>query len=162
MTSKSIVASLTPPVFEMPFLDGVDTQTILNLRESEHDAFNEYRIALDKATYAYMSATQNSEARDIYDDIIYPSFIKLDSMFKRTKRMRVFKNISELLVTSATVTVGVMSSIIPEDPTTIIAAAGGTEALAKYITSAIERKLNAGNEIEKQDFYFLWKLNRNK
>lgn len=76
--------------------------------------------------------------------------------------MQIFKNIGELLVTSATVTLGVMNSVIPENAPAIITAVGGTEAMAKYITSTIERKLTAGNTIENQDFYFLWKLNRKK
>ncbi|MEE0311718.1 MAG: hypothetical protein UDW71_06735, partial [Oscillospiraceae bacterium] len=53
LSTNKITASLTPPVFEMPFLENVDTDTILKLRDSEQDSFNEYRIALDKATQAY-------------------------------------------------------------------------------------------------------------
>ena len=162
LSTNKITASLTPPVFEMPFLENVDTDTILKLRDSEQDSFNEYRIALDKATQAYLATTQTTEASDIYDDIIYPAFVKLDTMFKRSRKMQIFKNIGELLVTSATVTLGVMNSVIPENALAIITAVGGTEAMAKYITSTIERKLTAGNTIENQDFYFLWKLNRKK
>jgi hypothetical protein len=55
-----------------------------------------------------------------------------------------------------------MNSVIPQNLPTVIAALGGTEALLKYLMSVAERKLNADNEIEKQDFYFLWKLNRKK
>ena len=162
LSSNRITASLTPPVFNMPFLEGIQTETILKIRESEQHAFNEYRIAMDNATHAYIKATQTSEIEDIQNDIIYPAFIKLDSMFARTQKMKAISNIGSLLVTSATVTLGVMNSIIPQDVPSIITAVGGTEALLKYLMSVIERKSNTDNDIEKQDFYFLWKINQKK
>ena len=162
ITSHGITASLTPPIFNMPFLEGIQTETILKIREYEQHAFNEYRIAMDQATHAYIKATQASEIEDIQNDIIYPAFVKLDSMFDRTKKMKAIVNIGSLIVTSATITLGVMNSIISQDLPTIITTAGGTEVLLKYLMGVVERKLNTDNEVEKQDFYFLWKLNRNK
>ena len=162
LNHSGITASLTPPVFTMPFLEGIQTETVLKIRESEHHAFNEYRIAMDQATHEYIKATQAAEIEDIQNDIIYPAFVKLDSMFASTTKRKAITNIGSLIVSSATVTLGVMNSVIPQNLPTVIAALGGTEALLKYLMSVAERKLNADNEIEKQDFYFLWKLNRKK
>ncbi len=160
ITSKSTRGSILLPMFEMPFLEQLDIPTALKLRESEYHAFNDYRIALDNATKEYVRINHDTQAKEIYDDIIYPAFTKLDAMFERTKKMNFLKNASELFITSAAVTLGVMNSVIPKNATAIITASCGTKALTKLVSDAIERKLNAGNELEKQDFYFLWKLKR--
>ncbi len=160
LSSKQTTGRTPYPVFDMPFFANVDTETILKLRECEYHAFNDYRVALDKATKSYIE--EPSQFNTIYDDIIYPSFIKLDKMFERTKRNHIVKNISEVVVIASTVTFGLMNSIIPADPLGIATALGGTGALVKYVGDVVERKLATDDELEKQDFYFLWELNRRK
>lgn len=157
--SKTI-GSTPPPVFEMPFLDNISSRSILELRKSEQPAFNEYRVAIDQATKLYVSSSSKAEITDIYDDVIYPAFVKIDAAFERAKRIHTLKNLCEAIVVCSTVTLGVINSTIPPDPAAIVAAAGGSEALLSYLGNVIERKINSGNEIEKQDFYFLWKLQK--
>ena len=157
-TSNSTIGSLKPPVFEMPFLGNIDTKTILELRESEHHAFNDYRIALDRASKTHMVATSVNEAQDIYDDIVYPAFIKLDAVFEKVKRQNRIKNLCEAAIVASTVTLGVVTQTIPNDPSAILTAACGSGAFVNRIGSMIERKLNSKDEIDKLDFYFLWKL----
>lgn len=160
ITSKATIGTTPAPIFEMPFLDNLDTNTILSLRETEYHAFNEYRIALDNATKIFVTNPEGVDAKEIYDDVVYPAFVKLDAMFDRTKRMHAFKNMCELAIISSSVTLGVMNSTIPNDPVGIITALGGSSALVKQLGNTIERKLTSGNELEKQDFYFLWKLKK--
>lgn len=62
----------------------------------------------------------------------------------------------------SSVTLGVMNSIVPANPVGIITALGGAGALVKQINGVIERKLLVENELEAQDFYFLWKLKNKK
>lgn len=142
----------------MPFLENIGPKAILDLRKSEYDAFNEYRIAIDKASKHYLTSSTDSEFRDIYDDIVYPAFVKIDGMFKRAKRAHTIKTLWELAVVSSTVTLGIMNSAIPKDPISIVAAAGGSKALLTQLGKVIDRKISSGNELEQQDFYFLWKL----
>lgn len=158
MTHENTVGHTPPPVFNMPFLSNASTKTILDLRSAEQDSFNEYRLSLDQATKCYLSSRSNTEAKDIYDDIVYPAFVKLDAMFSRAKRIHARTHLGELLVSLSTVTLGVLNSSIPKDPAAITAAFCGSEFVAAQIGNVIERKLNTGNELEKQDFYFLWKL----
>ena len=160
-TSKTI-GTTPPPVFEMPFLENISSKDVLDLRRTEGDAFNEYRIAMDNASKQYLSTNSNAEVRDIYDDLIYPAFVRLDAAFNRAKRIHAIRNICSLVVTSSTVTLGIMNSTIPKDPVAIAAAIGGSEMLLSQLGNVVERKLNSGNELERQDFYFLWKLNKEK
>lgn len=160
--AANTVGSAPSPVFEMPFLDTIDTDTILKIREDERQAFNDYRVALDKAAKLYGSNPNRTESKEIYDDIIYPAFVKLDAMFERTKKMHIFKAVSEFLVISSTVTLGVMNSVIPANPIGIATALGGTGALVNQISGVVERKLNSGSEMEAKDFYFLWRLKNTK
>lgn len=160
--AANTVGGAPSPVFEMPFLDTIDTDTILKIREDERQAFNDYRVALDKAAKLYGSNPNPIESKEIYDDIIYPAFLKLDAMFERTKKMHIFKAVSEFLVISSTVTLGVMNSVIPANPIGIATALGGTGALVNQISGVVERKLNSGSEMEAKDFYFLWKLKNTK
>lgn len=158
----NITGSTPPPVFDMPFLENISSKDVLDLRHTEGDAFNEYRIAMDNASKQYLSINSNAEARDIYDDIIYPAFTKLDAAFNRAKRIHAIKNACALVVTASTVTLGVMNSTIPKDPIAIATAIGGSEVLLTQLGNVAERKLNSGDELERQDFYFLWKLNKKK
>lgn len=160
--SKNTTGTTTAPIFEMPFMGNIDTETILKLREAEHHAFNDYRLALDKAIKLYSTDQKLSDAKEIYDDIIYPAFTKLDAMFDRAKNMRVFKAFGELAIISSTVTLGIMNGIVPANPLGIVAALGGTGVLVNQITGIIERKLHSDNELESKDFYFLWKLKNKK
>lgn len=157
-TSPRTIGNAPPPIFEMPFLENIGPKAILDLRKSEYDAFNEYRIAIDKASKHYLTSSTDSEFRDIYDDIVYPAFVKIDGMFKRAKRAHTIKTLCELAVVSSTVTLGIMNSAIPKDPISIVAAAGGSTALLTQLGKVIDRKISSGNELEQQDFYFLWKL----
>ena len=155
---KKTIGEIPAPVFDVPFFDKFDTKTILKLRESEHQSFNDYRIAMDQATKAYI--TEPSQINDIYSDIIYPAFNRLDALFDKTKRSNFAKNVGEGIIIGSTVTLGVMTSVIPNNPMGIISALGGTGTLVKYLDGVIQRKLSTNDEIEKQDFYFLWQLNR--
>ena len=155
-----ITGTTPPPVFEMPFLENVSSKDVLDLRRAEGEAFNEYRIAMENASKQYLTINSNAEVSDIYDDIIYPAFIKLDAAFNRAKRIHAIKNACALVVTASTVTLGVMNSAIPKDPVSIATAIGGSEVLLSQLGNVVERKLNSGNELERQDFYFLWKLNK--
>ena len=146
----------------MPFLENITSKDVLDLRRTEGDAFNEYRIAMDHASRQYLSINSNAEVRDIYDDLIYPAFIKLDAAFNRAKRIHAIRNTSALVIVASTVTLGIMNSTIPKDPIAIAAAVGGSEVLLSQLGNVVERKLNSGNELERQDFYFLWKLNKEK
>lgn len=158
--THNITGSTPPPVFEMPFLENISTKDVLDLRHAEGDAFNEYRVAMDNASKQYLSINSNAEAHDIYDDLIYPAFVKLDAAFNRAKRIHAIKNVCALIVASSTVTLGIMNSTIPKDPVAIAAAVGGSDVLLSQLGNVVERKLNSGNELERQDFYFLWKLNK--
>ena len=95
----------------------------LDLRYEDYAAAVSYthldvykRQALDKATKLYVLGQNPVNSKEIYDDIIYPAFIKLDAMFERTKKMRIFKALGELAIISSTVTLGVMTSAIPANP----------------------------------------------
>lgn len=158
VTAKSTRGSILPPMFEMPFLENLDVSTILKIRENEHHAFNDYRVALDNATKEYIKTNSNLTAKEIYDDIIYPAFINLDAVFERTKKTHRLKNAGELIVNLATVTLGVITSNITENTLATLTALNATEALKKLVSSTIEKKSNSVNKIENQDFYFLWKL----
>ena len=158
--ANKITGTTPPPVFDMPFLENISSKDVLDLRHTEGDAFNEYRIAMDNASKQYLSINSDAEACDIYDDIIYPAFTKLDAAFNRAKRIHAIKNACALVVTASTVTLGIMNSTIPKDPVAIATAIGGSEVLLSQLGNVVERKLNSGNELERQDFYFLWKLNK--
>ncbi len=163
---QKLIGSLTdggightpPPVFDMPFLEKIDSETILKLRESENNIFENYRVALDKATKEYLNKDNLGKENEIYDDIVYPAFVKLDDMFTRIRRNRVIRTIGELAVTASTVTFGVMTSIIPANPIGVITALGSGGALVKQINKVIDNKMTSQDELAAKDMYFLWQL----
>lgn len=155
------IGKTPPPVFEMPFLETLDIDTILKLRDQEKDTFDNYRVAMDKATREYLKNNAD-KANQIYDDIVYPEFVKLDAMFNRTKRMHLFRTIGEIAVVTSTITFGIMNSIIPANPVGIATALGCEGFLVKELNKVMDKKATSDDEIVSKDLYFLWQLKNNK
>ena len=59
------------------------------------------------------------------------------------------------MIGSASVAVGLVSGILPENIAEIITAVGGYSVLESY-----NQSLKPDNEARNNDLYFLWKMNR--
>jgi hypothetical protein len=167
VSSKTIIETIdgkTPmhhepalPIYDMPIIDTVKTERILEARDQEQEAFNQYRDALTFAMKEHYKGQSEIEITEVYDDIVYPAFVKLESALKRIKQQSKRKAVGSLIIAGSTVTLGILGGIIPPNPMGIIAGLGSATLLANIGKMAIEQT-GPRDEARVNDFYFLWKL----
>ena len=145
------------PIYDMPVIDNVDIATILDIRFHEEDAFDTYRVALNKAIHEHRSGQSELEIREVYDDIVYPEFVKLDNSITNLKRKHLLRATGELVILGTTVTLGIISGIVPLTALGV----GGAISLAPTIRKIAENKME-DTEVKNNDYYFLWKLRNSK
>lgn len=146
------------PQYEMPYIQQLSIENALHLREIEHEAFNNYRIALDKAVKEQCSTNEKIEWKDIYDDILYPEYAKLDMKLRNLSSGVYSKTFSNMVVLLGTITGGVLSGVITKTPQTIVGGALASGAAAEVITQAMTKRNFEKVELRQNDYYYLWRL----
>jgi len=141
------------PVYDLPIISGIDIKDILKIRNSEYDSFKNYQIALNKAAKERIKANTKIEMKEIYEDIIYPEFIGLDSKLHKYRSNRFKKIIGKLLFVGGVVTLGLKTGLITNDSTSVLTSIAGASTTANFLSGKNNKK-----DIEDNDFYFLWKL----
>ena len=142
----------------LPSVHSRNLSNILNLRETEDEAFSVYRDkihSLLKATKTWSEA----EVAEIFRDEILPELNIIDKKIKdwKIKTKETFKE--KILFGSGAVSIGLYSGMLPPDIGQIIAAIGGGSAI---VSAAIDYNKTLKDKIEARsnDFYFLWQANK--
>ncbi len=142
---------------ELPLLLGIPLESMLEIREKEHEAFLVYRDSIRVATSEYMSKGLNPEdAKQLYEDIILPKLNSLNLELKIIKD-RAWRNLK--LDIGVLVTCGVfgfLSNVLAMQ-IPLLAASG---IVLKDIAKNIRNGLVTPSEIKGNDFYFLWKSSK--
>lgn len=138
----------------MPTIINRPLNEIIEFRTKESELFLVYRDKLDsliKNSYGW----SHTQIREMFEDEIMPEINQINFKLKNWKSdLRVSSN-EKLLLGFGTVAVGLISGILPENITEIIAAVGGYSALESY-----NKSLKPDNEAKNNDLYFLWKMNK--
>jgi hypothetical protein len=138
----------------LPFVDGLDTETLLKLRSEEGEAFQVYR---DKVrALAENSDLSAKEFQEAFRDLVQPELNRIDHAVAAARKM-VKDSIREKLVFgTGLVTVGLAAGAVVPAAGAIISAMGGTKFGSDLLTglNALVREPEAAR---KNDFYFLWK-----
>ena len=138
----------------MPTVMNRPLDEIIEFRIKETESFLVYRDKLDsliKNSYGW----SHTQIREMFEDELMPEINQINYKVKNWKSdLRVSSN-EKLLLGFGTVAVGLVSGILPENITEIIAAVGGYSALESY-----NKSLKPDNEAKNNDLYFLWKMNK--
>lgn len=154
---KEINQNEIVPIYDMPIVDSVNTNIILSVRDREAESFNQYRVALNKAINEHYKGQSEAEITEIYDDIVYPSFTKLESSLKQISRKNIAKTAGEIAIIGSTLTLGIIGGIIPFNSTGILAGLSGTTVISNIVKKAADWVADTTSAPE-NDYYFLWKL----
>lgn len=150
--------SANVPFYDLPIISEAPIKTILQLREVENDAFNRYRIALNKAVQENYSVERGVQVKEIYDDIIYPAFQHLDERLHNIKTGVFKKTFAAIAITSSVIFAGTYSGIIKNNLSDILTAIGGTSVLTGAGIKTFDGLLNRNQKLKENDYYFIWKL----
>lgn len=150
------------PEYLLPFTNNIDLTTALHLREIEGESFNKYRIAFNNAINEQCKTNNNTHWQKIYDDIVYPEFCNLNLKLKNIKSGAFKKTFNNILLTSAVISAGVLSGVISKNFTSILAALGGSTGLIGLGNKVLDQNPPVKEQLRDNDYYFLWKLQKNK
>ena len=156
----AVPQSAQPPRFrpkishELPYIDGLDTKTLLKLRRDEGEAFNVYR---DRVRQLVEDASlSESEFREAFRDLVEPELHKIEKAVATAKKM-VRGSVREKLVFGAGLaTVGLAAGTVSPEAGAVLSALGGGHVTTELLSS-LNRLLREPEEALTSDFYFLWR-----
>ena len=146
-------------VCELPILNELPLDTILTIRQNEHDSFLVFRDSINSAIkecLAKDTALTSSIARDIYDDIVQPKLNILNSKFKNIRNSHLRKARQEIHVARGLLTFGIFCLFLAPVAATIPLSIGGAEFI-KGIKSISDASATP-QELRNDNYFFLWKL----
>lgn len=145
------------PEYDLLITHNLSLKNVIRLRKEEEESFNKYRIALNKAIKEQNNATNVTDWKAIYDDIVYPQFNNLDLKMKQIKQGRLNRFFGSMIVIGTSLIVSKFgNSIVPnvfsnvDSFKTTIGAAGVNYKLDKSSTKKAD--------LQNNDYFFLWKL----
>lgn len=140
----------------LPVINDLSLDKIVELRIKEGEAFSVYRDSLnsvvkDKTNYS------TKELKELFRDKINPELNKIEQTIKRNKKQLTGSIVKDVIFTSSIVSIGLYSGILPKDIGKVVAAIGGTKFLYE-LYNKIGKRFSTDEEINKNSYYFLWKL----
>ena len=148
-------------MYELPILQGVPLDSLLDVRQKEQDAFLLYRDGINEVIRTYISqrkAFSSRDAKEIYGDVIQPKLNQLNARVSSIKRSHWKKVTRDIVIAAGVLTFGLCSNILTPGWSTVVSSLGGFQAL-KSIQSIVEAT-QTPEEIRNDNFYFLWKLSK--
>lgn len=144
----------------VPFLDGIDSSDLLDLREREAESFILFRQALNRTIDTATDLTTeltDRHARELYGDELEPSLARLDLKLRSAQRSLAKSARRKATVWVGAITFGLFSGLLPPG----LAAAAKILGLTKVVADLGESILQARPDeepIRNEDMYFLWKV----
>jgi hypothetical protein len=159
--TAALCARLTHTV---PLLAEIPLDTVLKVRHEEPEAFVNYRNALNGIVKDYARASRqigDSEARQIYGDVLRPQLEKLEAEAKNQRRSLLRKAAVKTLASSAVLAFGIYGGILPRELAELVKAVGGFSVL-KDIAEAVGAIERNPAEVRNHNLYFLLRLKQRK
>jgi len=149
----------------VPFLEDLDIEDVLKVRDREEEAFIRFRNSLNSAIGNFQSESGNftkKRAEELYSDILMPELAYLDQKVRLAKKDLLSKPIKSLLGVVGVISFGLFSGLIKEDLASIAKAIGFLKFGSDFVKDLISVK-ESEKSITLDDYYFLWKIRkRNK
>ena len=155
--NQPISINSTFPLYSLPILSEVPIEKILDIRKSYYSAFLDYRVAINKAAKEQQKGMTAKGLNEIYEDVIYPSFVDLEKCIANFKTGTLKKALGNVTVIASSVGIGVSTGLVPTDVASIVTALGGVTALTTAGSKLVDWS-RSKDELKDNDFYFLWKL----
>jgi hypothetical protein len=146
----------------VPLLEDLPIRTILKVRANEHDAFLQYRAALNSIVDDYIKQRKivgRKEAKEIYSDVLLPEILKLNSEAKAVRRSAIKKAAAKTLIAAGVIGMGVFGGFLPAQLAEVIKTVGGV-GLVRELGEAFASIERNPAQIRNNNFYFLLRLSQ--
>jgi hypothetical protein len=146
----------------IPFINDVEINDLIKLRNREAESFNQYRRALNEAIDEFRANTtdfKEKDARALYSDVIAPRLSALDRNVKNAKKDLIRKASKSVIAVTSAISFGIYTGLIPTE----IAELAKVVGLTKIVADIVEKALPLGeavSTIKNDDLYFLWKVKK--
>lgn len=146
---------------ELPFMQNVQLNKLLELRTKEGEAFEVYRDSVTKAIKESEKQinTVKPKKHEIYNDLIRPELNKIDLTIKNSKKI-LFGNIKQdLLLGTSFVGIGLASGFLPNNIGQIVSTIGGLKFADQFVSN-VRKIIGEPQEVRNNPYYFLWKVKK--
>lgn len=145
------------PEYDLPFVKGLHLKDVIHLREEEHESFNKYRIALNRAVIEQNKTDKVRDWTNIYDDIIYPEFNNLDMKMRQLRQGRMSRIFGTMVVIGTAIIANKYGDMIKPDLFSFTQTVG-TAVTSAGINFLLDKASTKKANLQDYDYYFLWKL----
>jgi hypothetical protein len=141
----------------LPFVHHVPLKQLVELRMTDGEAFQVYRDSLSRALREYH--LNGKSARETFDEVVRPEIHKMDLALKRSRRATWNSARSTAIITTALITVGLVSGLINPSVAAVVAGVGGLHGATSLLKKANSLLLDP-QAVERNPFYFLWQAKK--
>jgi len=155
--TAALCARLTHTI---PLLDEVPLETVMKVRRDDPLAFQNYRSTLTGIVKTYVREGRTvgkKEAAEIYQDILEPRLVALQTQAKNPRRTALKKGLLKAVASSALVGIGIYSGILPSNVRELVTAIGGFNVARDLAETLGAIEANPG-EVRNHNLYFLLRL----
>jgi hypothetical protein len=138
----------------LPFIDGLDTKTLLKLREEEGEAFQVYRDRV--RTLVEQSTLSDLEFKEAFRDLVQPELNQIDKAVASVRKMVKREMREKLIFGTGMVTIGLAAGAVTPEIGAIVAAMSGAK-FGSGLLSNINTLLSEPAKARENDFFYLWK-----
>ncbi|HJT70550.1 MAG TPA: hypothetical protein VJ731_10145 [Terriglobales bacterium] len=141
---------------EIPLLSGVPLSRMVELRQEQPAAFDQYRTALSGVLAEYVEKQKplgSISAKRVYDERIHPEVVALRRRIETHKKALLKKSVTSAVVASALVAVGIAAKLTPAELGVL-----GTGSLVTSLTGLLGDASEEPKDVKNHQLYFLVKL----
>lgn len=152
-------AAMQSLYFDTPIIEGIPIDNIIKLKKVEEDAFENYKISLNKAITSFVKEKDTitpQMIQEFYDDTIYSELLRLKLKVKNTRSLALKKLIGNVAFTSLSLGVGLTTQFVSPEVLKSI----GLFTFAGTTGSAVMDIFHTSSDIKSSNYYFIWRLKR--
>lgn len=141
----------------LPIIQMKDAEKILEIREKEGEAFENYRSTVNKILENANGSINGN--KEIYNDLIEPEIRKINMTIKKTRKDKLISLGRDVMIKSGLLAIGIYTGILPKNITEIVSVVGGLDLSSNIINDAIAIK-KIPDKVKENPYYFVWKINQ--
>jgi len=142
---------------DLPFVDGLDTTALVDLRAREGEAFEVYRDRIAQMVAENIDDQENLDAA--FNDMVRPELNRIDRAVAVARQVARDDIRENLVFGAGLATIGLAAGAVAPTAGAIVTALGGT-AFAKELLTQLNSLQREPTVAKVSDFYFIWKARK--